>query len=386
MAVDGKDSGAVERLHFDSKDHGYHSYHAAQHLVRYSVLRNRVKGKVVLDLACGEGYGSRLLANWGAKEVYGVDVSEDAINVAKKLFKDPRCHFLVGEAETVNKLFRDLPKFDVVISLETIEHVKSPELFLAAVKKILKPRGIVVISCPNEEAFHGEEHPNQFHLRRYSFAQFKAVTERFLGKASCWLLGAPILGECNVPIRDDFSGKGSSDWRAILESDSVHNCLRIPASQNLLLTPKTSSHYLGVWGVNVESNVVFSTQSAKSVIEPYKAVEWYRGQSQLLEERLARQAEEIIPKGLLAREKEVLETEIDRLKTEVQYLRSKVFSFAKQIELNNEPAVRKIREWYEPRLQRLEKREKKHENRLVVPIPSVVERTYKRVKKFIRSF
>src|SRR5215472_8753793 len=100
---------ALERYHFDSSDgrSSYNAYFAAEHLVRYHALRELVAGKRVLDVACGEGYGSYLLATWGAARVVGVDIAPDAIEVARRIFPHHNISYVLGDACNLSKVLEE---------------------------------------------------------------------------------------------------------------------------------------------------------------------------------------------------------------------------------------------------------------------------------------
>src|SRR5688572_26531054 len=90
-----------------------------EHFHRYALVLELAKGKDVLDIACGEGYGAMLLART-AKSTLGVDISAEAINHASGKYQAPGLHFTVGSAT-------DIPladaSVDLVVSFETLEHL-----------------------------------------------------------------------------------------------------------------------------------------------------------------------------------------------------------------------------------------------------------------------
>ncbi len=91
------------------------------HLCRYDVATNYVRDLCVLDIACGVGKGSQLLADKGhAKSVMGGDISADSIRYAKHRYGGPKISF--REMDGTNFHFNQ--EFDVVISFETIEHIQ----------------------------------------------------------------------------------------------------------------------------------------------------------------------------------------------------------------------------------------------------------------------
>ena len=89
-----------------------------EHLHRYLMARELVRGKDVLDIACGEGYGSRILAEV-AKSVIGIDLSQAAAAHASASYTADNLHFAQGDCSCI-----PLPNasLDVVVSFETLEH------------------------------------------------------------------------------------------------------------------------------------------------------------------------------------------------------------------------------------------------------------------------
>jgi len=120
------------------------------HLSRSDFVCAYAKDKVVLDVASGDGYVAHELAkNAGAKKVIGLDNFKPAIELAKEKYQHPCLELQLGQAE---KMSFPNNYFDLVVSLETIEHVKDHYLFLQEVKRILKPDGIFIVSTPNKRA------------------------------------------------------------------------------------------------------------------------------------------------------------------------------------------------------------------------------------------
>ena len=119
------------------------------HLTRYIFAAKYVKDARVLDIACGSGYGSSYLIRKGAKSVIGVDMSEEAVNIAKANFQKPGLSFQVGTAE--NLPFAD-KSFDVITSMGTIDHMNNPAAFLQHAQRVLRPGGYFICSLLNREA------------------------------------------------------------------------------------------------------------------------------------------------------------------------------------------------------------------------------------------
>lgn len=237
---------SMERLSF-SPDSSYNAIELVIHISRYSTAQNLCRGLNVLDVACGEGYGAYAMASfWGAKSVTGVDISEEAITAAQNVFPHPNVKYIASTAESIDKLFAP-DTFDLVVSLETIEHVRDPEEFLAAIKKVLKPGGIVVLSCPNDHWLYGPgETQNPFHLRTYYFEEFKEQAEKHLGEAKCFLLGRPINGFGNFLLDKDNGTVIDKNLTDEFKNMSVTPFNQIGANQALL--PENSLYFVGVWG------------------------------------------------------------------------------------------------------------------------------------------
>src|SRR5262245_302329 len=138
----------MERLSFASKL-GYNATEAAIHMARYLLAAPYCRGARVLDVACGEGYGAFALKQLGAHCVEALDISSDAISTARQLFATEGIRYHVHDAECLDQLFAER-SFDLIVSLETIEHLQKPAQFLSAVKKVARTDAVIIISCPND--------------------------------------------------------------------------------------------------------------------------------------------------------------------------------------------------------------------------------------------
>ncbi|MFH1425973.1 MAG: class I SAM-dependent methyltransferase [Candidatus Kerfeldbacteria bacterium] len=116
------------------------------HLERYRFSAQYVKGRKVVDIACGTGYGTALIADRGATDITGIDISSESINYARKKYQRKNLRFLVGDAMNIPLADESA---DVIVSYETIEHVPDYGAFLAEVKRVLRPGGTLIISSPN---------------------------------------------------------------------------------------------------------------------------------------------------------------------------------------------------------------------------------------------
>ena len=155
---------------------GTHGEIWSEHWHRYHFASRWVKGKHVLDLACGEGYGSALLARHAAG-VTGVDVSQQAIEHAKRAYAQLRnATFAAGSA---TKIPAADASFDVAISFETLEHIHEQDEFLAELHRVLKPDGVLLISCPNKAEYTDKRGTqNEFHVKELYRADLDALVRK----------------------------------------------------------------------------------------------------------------------------------------------------------------------------------------------------------------
>lgn len=134
-----------------------------EHWHRYHFAAPIVAGRDVLDIACGAGYGSALLARTAAR-VVGADLSQAAIEHAVTRYASMR-NLEFRQADGAALPFAD-GSFDAVVSFETIEHLRPQQAFLDEVRRVLRPSGLVVLSCPNKVEYTDKRGViNEFHVR-----------------------------------------------------------------------------------------------------------------------------------------------------------------------------------------------------------------------------
>lgn len=139
------------------------------HIERYEFAARKLRdANSILDIACGVGYGSRLLKDsLPAALVTGVDSSAEAIEYANARYAWPGLTFRVGDAMT----FDDGP-FDAVVSLETIEHLPDPQPFIQGVAtRLLRPGGIFIGSVPVTPSMDANPH----HLHDFTARSFRKL-------------------------------------------------------------------------------------------------------------------------------------------------------------------------------------------------------------------
>ena len=150
------------------------NYFFREHISRYKLaIRYINQGSDLLDVGCGNGYGTFFLSSYVRRAV-GVDISDEAVAQAEKLYQRPNLSFQVIDK---NKLpFAE--EFDIVTCFEVFEHVSDPENLLEIIRKSLKNRGHLLISTPNIDVF-GEKLRIPFHFKEYSLREFVNIVGRF---------------------------------------------------------------------------------------------------------------------------------------------------------------------------------------------------------------
>ena len=145
-----------------------------EHWHRYAVVAPVCAGRRVLDAACGEGYGSALLAGT-ALSVTGLDVDAQAIAHARERYAQPNLAFQAG---SVTRIPLADACVDLVVSFETIEHLAEQHAMLAEFRRVLAPHGALIVSSPNRPVYNesGGE-PNHFHVKELDRAELRALLD-----------------------------------------------------------------------------------------------------------------------------------------------------------------------------------------------------------------
>ena len=183
------------------------NYWYQRHVAAYQWIAGRVAGLRVVDLACGEGYGSELLAR-SAADVIGVDANPEAFEHARAKYTREGLSFERGLVEEFEA------ERDAVVFLQTIEHIHEPGKLL---ERIAKVAPVAYISTPNRLTLAGpdaEKSDNPWHLREYDAGQYRELLEPHFAQVELLgLLHARKLRAHELAIR--------------LGWDRVHPALRI---------------------------------------------------------------------------------------------------------------------------------------------------------------
>jgi SAM-dependent methyltransferase len=140
------------------------------HLARYQFAAGLAQGGHVLDIACGSGYGSDLLARV-AGSVIAADITKEQVRYASMVYGGPNLRFLQCDATRLP--FRS-GQFDLVVSFETIEHVVDYRAYLAECRRVLRPGGRFLCSTPNKllHSRWGAVPTNPFHVHEFEGEEF----------------------------------------------------------------------------------------------------------------------------------------------------------------------------------------------------------------------
>ncbi|MCA0985100.1 class I SAM-dependent methyltransferase [Halobacillus yeomjeoni] len=150
-----------------------------EHIARYQFSLPYMNGRV-LDLSCGSGYGTHLIAKRCKSkidEIIGVDIDEEIIDYAKGKYFHPKSSFVVEDAVHPH-LVKTLGTFDVIVSFETYEHIEEEECLLRNYYDLLKPGGTLILSTPFGEG-KGMECKYPFHVHQITPAEFRGLFQHY---------------------------------------------------------------------------------------------------------------------------------------------------------------------------------------------------------------
>lgn len=184
---------------------------AYEHWHRYAVCQEHARGLDVLDVACGEGYGAALLAKV-ASRVVGLDLNKSTIATAQARYRQQeRLSFEAGSC-------RDLPfsdaSFDLIVSMETLEHIAEQQTFLSEIKRVLRPAGVLIISTPNRPVYSGEtERKNPFHVSELDESEFSTLISAHFVNAEV-LAQRMYVASMIGPLRDEKAETNDASYLA----------------------------------------------------------------------------------------------------------------------------------------------------------------------------
>lgn len=165
-----------------------------EHLHRYAFASGFVKGKKILDLGSGEGYGSFLFSHI-AESVMGIEIDENIVKHATSKYTKNNLQFKVGDARNVPVDGEKL--FDVIVCFELLEHIEEHDKLLSEVKRLLKDDGIFIVSTPNKALYSDVSNShNPFHRKELYFADFTKLLKDYFKNVSS--LGQRVFPVSNI--------------------------------------------------------------------------------------------------------------------------------------------------------------------------------------------
>ena len=172
-----------------------------EHWHRYLLAAEHVTGRRVLDIACGEGYGSAMLARTAA-DVTGIDISAEAVAHAGRRYGD------FGNLRYLQASCDRIPLADaccdVVVTFETIEHIHTQQAFVEEIARVLAPGGMLVMSSPNRDEYSTVlGHQNEFHVRELDGPELRELLHPHF-PAQRWFAQRPCFHSLVWPLDQDI--------------------------------------------------------------------------------------------------------------------------------------------------------------------------------------
>lgn len=156
------------------------------HIQRYRFALEFVPpGALVLDAGCGVGYGAAEIAAHRGAKVVAVDISEEAIRLARMHFDRPDITWCRDDCQSLERTAA-LGPFDVIINFENIEHLEQPDRFVARAAALLRPDGVLLTSTPNRHLINqirgvapDARSANPYHPSEMDEREFRSLLSRY---------------------------------------------------------------------------------------------------------------------------------------------------------------------------------------------------------------
>jgi 2-polyprenyl-3-methyl-5-hydroxy-6-metoxy-1,4-benzoquinol methylase len=146
------------------------------HLKVYRFASQFCRGKTILDVGCGTGYGTALLAE-SSKKVVGIDLSRQAVRYAQRRYRSANLEFLRMSAESLEFADRS---FDFVLSTENFEHLRDQRANLRQTSRILTDEGMLLLATPNPEMF--VKVSNRYHTHEFAYSELVQILQEDFGE------------------------------------------------------------------------------------------------------------------------------------------------------------------------------------------------------------
>jgi 2-polyprenyl-3-methyl-5-hydroxy-6-metoxy-1,4-benzoquinol methylase len=291
---------------------------ASHHLHRYHLAAALCGGLRVLDLGCGVGYGSRIIADAGAASVRGVDIDSAAVEEAERLYGEGSVSF--DAADAVQALRRlDPDQVDAIVAFEVLEHLERFDAVMESLEELAAGGMRLLLSIPNSRTF-GERNP--FHVIDFDYDSARSTFERFPGMRLLFqhvaegsvLIGAGERLEGHVDQSQYAEPEYANTFVAVVGFDSL-DVAEVVAHLNVVAAPNHNRYMLGLQAGNRELTRVNdrlardwlgkSDAAAASVIGRFAATE-----------RALRETEEQLRLRVTELEQELL-SRVDELTAEI---------------------------------------------------------------------
>ncbi len=182
-----------------------------EHYHRYLLAREFCRGRDVLDVACGEGYGTALIAQVAASAI-GVELDPAVVTAARAEFDRPNLHYQQGDARALA-----IPdaSVDIVVSFETLEHLAEQDQFLGELRRVMRPGGLLIISTPDRDVYSPVgSPPNPYHVLELARSEFESLLARHFHHISFALqraiIGSVIFGTNEGPPVRSFERRSDA--------------------------------------------------------------------------------------------------------------------------------------------------------------------------------
>jgi GT2 family glycosyltransferase/SAM-dependent methyltransferase len=182
---------------------------AYEHYHRYLWAAELVRGRRVLDLGSGEGFGSAILAG-SARSVLAIDIDPATVEHARLNYAAPVLEFRVGSALDLAAV--PDASFDVVVMFEVIEHIREQEQVLDGVQRVLAPDGLLIVSTPDRRLYSGDSGShNPFHERELTKDELEALLRVHFSEIELWGQRT-VAGSQLAALDDGTDGRSASSF------------------------------------------------------------------------------------------------------------------------------------------------------------------------------
>ena len=147
-----------------------------EHVHRYNEALLFIRpGDTVLDIACGTGFGTEIIASRTSGKVIGGDIAAEAIEECRQTWSRSNLEFKVLDGTKL--AFAD-HYFDKIVSFETIEHTSQYREMVAEFARVLKPGGQLILSTPNRQVSSPNGIiVNPYHIQEFTYDELKQILE-----------------------------------------------------------------------------------------------------------------------------------------------------------------------------------------------------------------